>query len=170
MRITEHTETKLILEPDKNLLLYNGLSVGGFFIFVALLMFGADFRTNPSYEITSAQNLNSFFKLVGILCILIGLAFSVTAINNQVKTYIFDKETSTFRITGRGLIALYKKEYPISSIKEVTIHKTTPLQRDRLPDNYNYISTDEFFISLGMENEIEIPRWFSFSTRAVNSN
>lgn len=158
MQVIEHTETKLILKLNKNQFLYSGLLIGSIFVFVGILALSADFRTNPNYELTSAKNINSFMKILASLSILVGLAFSFAVINNQDHTYILDKETSTFRITGKGWKGLYNKEYPISYIKEVLVNKTTFTQPNTLPDDYPYSyvipSPDEFSISLKLGNEL----------------
>jgi hypothetical protein len=155
MQVVQHTETKLVLEPYENQFLYTALQIGGVLIFVGVLLFGADFRTNPSYELSSAQNLNSCMKILGGLSILIGLSFSFTGINNRDSTYIFDKEISKFKIIGKGLVASYEKEYAISSIKEVTVNKVEFTQPNTLPEGYTYVNptSDEFFISLKLETE-----------------
>lgn len=158
MQILQHTKTKLIFRSDENQILFHVLSVGGVFAFAGIVMFGADFRVNPDYDIVSANNLNFFIKMLGGISILIGLSFGLAGINNRDNTYIFDKETSVFNITGRGWSGLYTKAYPLSSIKEVTLNKVSSAQPDTLPDGYSYSSVipndDEFFITLGLEDEM----------------
>jgi hypothetical protein len=157
MQVVQHTETKLVLEPYENQFLYTALQIGGVFIFVGIVLFGADFRTNPSYELTSAQNLNSCMKILGGLSILIGLRLSFTGINNRDNTYIFDKELSKFKIIEKGLVASSEKEYAISSIKDVAVNKVEFTQPNTLPEGYTYSfvtpTSDEFFVSLELETE-----------------
>jgi hypothetical protein len=128
MQILQHTKTKLILISDENPILFHGLSVGSVFAFAGILMFGADFRVNPDYNIASANNLNFFFKMLGGISILIGLFGVLAVINNRDHTYIFDKEISVFKITGRGWSGPYTKEHHLSSVKEVTLNKVSPAQ------------------------------------------
>jgi hypothetical protein len=158
MQVIEQTETKLVFQLNENQFLYTGLQIGGGLVFIGILLLGADFRTNSNYEFTSAQNLNFFMKILASLSISIGLALSFSAIKNQDNAYIFDKETSTFRITGKRWKSLYSKKYPISYIKEVMVNKTTFTQPNTLSDDYSYStiipSPDEFFISLRLGKEI----------------
>lgn len=154
MQVIEHTETTLILKLDENQFLYIGLQIGGSLVFVGLLMLGADFRTNPDYDLTSAQNLNSFMKILAGLSILIGLVFGFTGINNQDDSYIFDKEAATFRITGRGWRGSYNKEYPISHIKEVIVNRAKFTGHESVTSD----PPDVFYISLRLEMVPEIPK------------
>ncbi|MEB3336387.1 MAG: hypothetical protein VKJ46_02925 [Leptolyngbyaceae bacterium] len=152
MYITEHTETKLILRLSENQLLYLGLQVGGAFILIGILMFSADFSANPDYDAMSAQNLNFFVKLLGGLLGIIGLVSIFTGTNNRDEAYIFDKERSVLTIEGKGLTGSFKKEYPLSNIKEVIINKTVASSPDLIPEGYSEIPTpDNFYLSLTLE-------------------
>lgn len=156
MQVIERTEVKLVLALDESQMLHNAILMASVFIFAGMLMFGADFRSNPNYELISAQNLNFVIKIMGSISILIGL-FSVWAgINNRDNTYIFDKENSIFRVTGKNLLGSYTKDYSISAIKDVTLHITSTQPID-LPDNNFYGSLvptpDKFNISLELEGE-----------------
>ncbi|MBD2461236.1 hypothetical protein H6G89_09280 [Oscillatoria sp. FACHB-1407] len=159
MHITLHTDKKLVLQISENQFLAIALQVGGTLIGVSILMFSADFTTNPDYSALSAQNLNSFVRFLGVILAMIGVSCIGFATNNRHQSYTFDKESGLLTVQGKGIARLLRQEYPLSSIREVIVGQTESTPPASVTENYSVISVpDEYWIYLEFEDSF--PRIF----------